>query len=287
MILPLLGGMGALALAYSSLVEPRWLQHVRFDLALPGLPAALDGFKAHLVADLHSTKYAQIERMIHERLMAEPVDAIFALGDFIWLNSDIKYALKVFEGLPSRLGIFGILGNAEHKRRVPTGRIVERLNESGIRMLMNESVIIEHNDQPVQLIGVDDPYTGHARLKEAIQSVSPPAEHGVRPYRILLAHAPQMILDPGTQEIDLVFSGHTHGGQIRLPLVGALLGHSRWEYLLSAGLYRPEKLQKMLRAPKAPTLYVSRGIGTGFIHFRFLCRPEITTVTLRAVHHEA
>jgi len=271
-------GSAALILAYGSLIEPRWLKHVRLNLHLPNLPAKLDGFKVHVVTDLHSTRYGLIEQKIHRLLMAEPVDAVFTLGDYIWRNSNPKHAIKVFENLPSRLGVFGILGNNEHKRRVDTQSVLQALKDGGIQMLVNESVVLEHQGTPFQLIGVDDPYKGRANLAEAIaQKV-----FVKKPYRILLSHSPQIATDASFPEVDLVFAGHTHGGQIRVPCVGPLLGHNRLEYQLSYGIYTPQKLARIFKYQTAPTLYVSKGIGTGFIHIRLFCRPEITTVTLRS-----
>jgi uncharacterized protein len=269
-------GITALAAIYGAFVEPRRIQRVRLKLRLPNLPPALDGFRAHIAADLHSTQFGAMEQRVRSILLADPVDAVFTLGDYVWRNSDPEYALKVFDGLPSRLGVFGILGNNEYKRRVDTQAVLEALR-GRIRMLVNESVMLEHDGAEFQLIGVNDPYEGRACLSEAIAQCSPPG----KPYRILLSHSPHIIEDPAVKDVDLVFAGHTHGGQVRLPLIGPLMGHNRLEYQLSAGLYTPAKLRRLYRLPNAPTLYVSRGLGTGLIHLRLFCRPEITTVTLR------
>lgn len=270
------------ALVYAGLVEPRWLQHVRRTIRIPHLPPELDGFRCHLVADLHSTKFGGMERRIRGRLIEDPVDAVFALGDYVWLNSSPRHAIRVFEGLPSVMGVFAVLGNAEHKRRVNTCAIVSSLEEAGVRVLNNAAMSLARNGCRFTLAGTDDAYSGHANpglLMEAVIAAEQRAGAD-RPFRILLTHAPQYLAMPDVGEFDVVFAGHTHGGQVRLPIIGGLLGHSAVEYRLSAGHFTPDRLRRILRTRTTPHLYVSRGVGTGFVRLRFFCRPEIATITL-------
>jgi len=167
---------------------------------------------------------------------------------------------------------YAILGN--HDYWAGADHVVDALRENGISVLRNASVPIEVGASRIWIGGIEDPLCGRPDLGRAIPT-------SIRNARgepvILMCHAPdfvdELIRHPAAQSIALVVSGHTHGGQIRLPLVGALhLPRGGRKYI--QGWFGLGTMQ----------LYVNRGIGSVGVPFRFDCRPEITRFTLRNAH---
>lgn len=298
--------------AYAALVEPALLAHRRFDLQLPTLPAAWDGATIHLLTDLHTNRWTNMEARI-ARIFEEPVDLILLGGDLVHRNESVDNIRRILAGSSARLGVFGVVGNAERKSWVDLERAIRDMEELGVQMLMNKHRVLWRNGDKLMLAGVDDPYRGtpdlRGALTEPIRDLGDPSgivitsasgevvfdgsvDKAMKPkrtlpehagFRLLLAHAPQILRDPLVSEVDLILSGHTHGGQIRLPAIGPLLAHNAFEWRWSSGVFPPSRVMRAFGYAKAPTIYVSRGIATGSIHFRFLCMPEVQTITLRRV----
>lgn len=260
-------------LGYAALIEPAMLVHRRFSIRLHGLPAGWDGARIHLITDLHCNRWTSMESRI-ARILAEPADLLLFAGDTVNTNEAVAHIARMVQAASVSLGAFGVLGNAEHKRWVDTLRVVTHLEAMGVRMLGNEWLQLTRGGDALYLVGTDDPHTGRADLSRALHECP-------RGFRLLLAHAPQVLRDPAVSEVDLVLCGHTHGGQVRVPGVGGLLAHSIFEWRWSEGHFFPDRVRRALGYPRAPHVYVSRGVGTGLIHFRFLCRPEVQTITLR------
>jgi len=269
--------MGTLLLAcllgYAALVEPAMLFHRRFSIRLRGLPGGWDGARIHLVTDLHCNRWTSMESRI-ARILGEQADLLLFAGDIVNTTRATGHIARLVQAANVSLGAFGVLGNAEHKRWVDTARVVLDLESAGVRMLGNEWLQITRSGDALALIGVDDPYSGRADLAAALGDCPSGC-------RLLLAHAPQVLKDPAVSEVDLVLCGHTHGGQVRLPWLGGLLAHSLFEWRWAEGHFYPEQVRRVLGYRRAPHVYVSRGVGTGFIHFRCLCPPEVQTITLR------
>jgi len=166
-------------------------------------------------------------------------------------------------GLRSRLGSFAVLGN--HDYNTDAEFVTDALRSHGINVLRNSNRPIEQNGGRLWLLGTNDALFSEARLESALANV--PA----RETKILLAHEPDLADQSSRYGIDVQFSGHSHGGQIRIPgLRPAWLPPLARKYY--DGYYRVNGLQ----------LYTNRGIGTIGLPFRFLCPPEVTLVTLRA-----
>jgi predicted MPP superfamily phosphohydrolase len=152
------------------------------------------------------------------------------------------------------------------------------LEAQGIRMLINHGQLVAINGSEVLIGGVDDPYLGHDDPDQALTGGE------CASLRILVAHAPDVVKDLGIQLPELILAGHTHGGQIRLPFVGPLWLHSRHPQLgISDGYYGPEQLSTIADRDLSNThMFVCRGLGGSGIRARFLCRPQIVFLTLRA-----
>jgi predicted MPP superfamily phosphohydrolase len=213
--------------AYGGLYERHHLGLTREDLALPALPAALDGLRIGLITDTHHSAYTSlsfIDRAV-ALLQRESPDLI-------------------------------VLGNHDDTVGVP--RV---LRASGVSVLRNARTRLQIRGEAVDLLGVD---YWTRRLDEIA-----PLARGRAPFTILLAHDPRRLWEAAALRIPLVLSGHTHGGQVSLPIVGPVAAQ---KFPVAAGV----------RVEAATTLFVSRGVGTVLIPCRVDCPPEVALLTLRS-----
>jgi predicted MPP superfamily phosphohydrolase len=236
----------------------------------------LDGFRIVQLSDLHYDPYfgvAPIEAAV--RLANEQsADLIALTGDFITLPlfenrrtrlrsaAQSEPCAQLLKPLRSKHGLFGVLGN--HDEFASPSVVASNLQKQGIEILRNRAVPIEHNGARFFLAGVNDVLGGDADLDVAMRGIS-----STEP-TILLAHEPDYADEAARYPISLQLSGHSHGGQIRIPYL--------WELFLPVlardypkGLYKVGDL----------TLYTNVGIGTIHVPMRWNCPPEITVITLR------
>jgi uncharacterized protein len=161
-------------------------------------------------------------------------------------------------------GVWAVLGN--HDAASDPAHITAVLTDVGINVLSNTAVPIERNGRRFWLAGVADVLRSRPDLDVALRTISP-AEAVV-----LLAHEPDFADHTAKYPVDLQLSGHSHGGQVRFPLIGAV-------YLPSLGTKYPRGLRSIERL----TLYTNIGIGTLYIPVRWNCAPEVTLITLRSL----
>jgi predicted MPP superfamily phosphohydrolase len=273
---------GAAALAYATKVEPTWLAVTRRELTLPRLPTALDGLRVAHLSDFHLSRIVSRDYLAAcvATAMAKRPDLILLTGDFVTRRpryaADIPELLKP---LSAPLGVYAVLGN--HDTCVGASAISAAVEASGARMLRNRHERVAVNGTELWLAGIDCPHHEQYRaagwkrahwarlyrrsLDAALNGIPPDA------FCILLAHTPDVIRDAARRGVDLMLSGHTHGGQVRFPLLGATVVPSRYGHRYAAGAFQVENT----------TLYVSRGLGTVRFPLRFLCRPELAIFTLR------
>jgi len=255
----------AAALAYGVLWERRWVETTRRTVTLPGLPESMDGFRIVHLSDLHWDAYTRPEwmRRTFDRVNALEPDIIVLTGDLIThFREYIEPCARGLGHLRARHGVFAVLGNHDHWA---SGRLLtEALEASGITVLNNAHRPIGDG---LWLVGVDDPHLQRADLNRALEGV---ADDG-RP-RVLLAHSPD-IMEEAADRVDLVLSGHTHGGQVRLPVLGAIMRVTR----------RPAARPFTVGWGRAgrTLCFTNRGLGSVLIPIRFNCRPEIAVITLK------
>ena len=172
--------------------------------------------------------------------------------------------------------MYAVFGNSEHKNGVRPYAFSRTLAEQGIPPLMNRHVRLTRGGAQIALAGVDDPVNDLDRLEDALAGI--PADL----FTLVLMHSPDGIAEAVVRGVDLVLSGHTHGGQIRLPWYGALYTHSAMGRRMSDGYYSRRRLRRAIGIrPGRTQLYVTRGIGVSGLALRFLTRPELTVLTLR------
>jgi uncharacterized protein len=261
---------------YAYFIEPFLLRTTRMELSFPNLPESLDGFTICQLSDIHSVKAGQFEAVLGKALSRIEADLCVVTGDIVSSRRGLEALPVVFRGLKPRLGTLAVPGNGDYRFGVPITEIADGLREVGVRLLRNESVTLAQDGGALHIMGVDDP---HRRLDDLDQAESLVAVGG---FRLLLAHSPDILVRVREDTAHLILAGHTHGGQIRVPFLGALWLHCHEPLGIAMGYFGPERLSAILRRPMPDTrLYVSRGLGGSSVRARFMCRPEIVLITLR------
>lgn len=261
-------GVGVAGGAYASLWEPHQLDITRLTLALPSLPKAFDGMKVVQFSDLHlgfHTGVKDVARLV-QAIQQEKPDMICFTGDMVDGNTEaMRAAIQPFTELKAPLGLFSILGNHDYE---DVETLISLEEEAGFHVLRNTAVKLRREGAVIAVAGLDDVFWGQPDPAAAIQDLP----DGM--FKLLLMHEPDYADTTATYSFHLQLSGHSHGGQIRLPWIGEVItppGAKRYVQ----GLYTTGS-QGML-------LYVNRGIGTTQLPFRFLCKPELTVLTLRSM----
>jgi predicted MPP superfamily phosphohydrolase len=260
--------IGAGGLLYAREVEPRRLEVVRLELTLPRLAAAFDGYRIVQIGDLHLDDWSKPERLdrIAEMVNEERPDLVVVTGDFASYSArrlDTGRLVGALRRLSAPDGVLAILGNHDYLTDVKLIR--QCIREAGLTELINEVVTLERGGSELHVAGIDDVMEGRSRLDLVLGELP---EEGAA---VLLAHEPDFAdVAAATGRFDLQLSGHSHGGQVRVPLLGrAVLPPFSQRY--TRGLHR---VGGML-------VYANRGLGTVHARLRFGCRPEITALTLR------
>ncbi|MGQ9524239.1 MAG: metallophosphoesterase [Armatimonadota bacterium] len=249
---------------------------VRLRIDLESLPLELDGLTLLLLTDLHVSRIGRRERNLHRLLERLPVVDLFLLGgDTARDEKGMRAALQVVSPVTPKHGAFAVLGNSEHKRGVPTDRLVRMLEDAGFCVLVNTSRVLTVRSVPLAVVGVDDPYEQLDDPKGALSSVPEDA------LTILLAHSPEVIAHVPAPGPELILAGHTHGGQMRLPWMPAIYTHNVRGIDLDCGLFPPDVLNRYRRSAGLRSLmYVSRGVGASLLPARLLCPPEAVLIAL-------
>jgi hypothetical protein len=273
--------LAALA-AYAFVIEPARLVVRRVDVPITDLPPELNGLKIGQISDLHRGPMMprrRVERAV-ALMAAESPDLVALTGDFVSYRSG--YATEypeILAPLRPQLGSFACIGNHDHWAD-PDG-ITEALQAAGATVLRNQNQVVTVDRRQLCMIGIDD--IGRSGLSahsaEAADDL-PAALAGSPPsdvIRILLVHNPDFVMGPAFARAmvhsptHLVLSGHTHGGQVRLPLIGAVRLPSRYKHMFGGGLVQVAGTQ----------VHVSRGAGSS-LPIRFNCPPEVNVLTLRS-----
>ena len=256
---------GAAGVGYVTKIEPEWLSVEQQIISLPGLPAGLDGYKIVQLSDFHLYPFTAIDLIEKTVVRTNELapDLVVLTGDYV-----LETAASIFDLAPElaklnpRHGIFAVLGNHDHWTEAAV--VKQGLAEQGIELLHNRGVLL--NESQFLLAGVDDLWSGTPDIEGALANW----REGVP--TILLAHEPDFADQfLGDGRIQLQLSGHTHGGQVRVPGVGPIV-LPRYGQKYHNGLYQVGPSQ----------VYVNRGIGIIGPAVRLNCPPEITEFVLRA-----
>ena len=240
------------------------------------LPENFEGFKIAHVSDLHNDEFGKDNAKLISLIENSAPDIIAITGDiFDCHHTDVDVAIKFAEKAVQIAPCYYVAGN--HEQRVPDAyeKLIDAFEEIGIVVLDNKAVTVERAGQSINVLGVSDPgfetdyLFGDTEgvLNHYLSELMTDKES----FNLLLSHRPELFELYERHDVDLVLTGHAHGGQFRLPFVGGLYAPNQWlfpEY--DAGLYTEDNTN----------MIVSRGIGNSLFPFRFNNRPEVVLVTL-------
>jgi predicted MPP superfamily phosphohydrolase len=270
-----LAGLSALGFGlYGSEIARHEIDIVQRTIVIPGLPDSFKGFRIVQISDIHYKEFTEasfVKLVLHE-VNGLKADLVALTGDYVSYgpmakHRSIGWAYECGELLtriecPQR---YAILGN--HDCIVNQAAAADALTTHGIPLLSNEAVPLERDGKRIWLAGITDALEGNP--KPDFEKAIPKTARGDGERVILLAHEPDILPTAAKYGVDLMLSGHTHGGQIRFPFVPPM-------YLPPMGLKYVEGHFQV----GTTQLYVNRGIGTVGMPFRLNCPPEITVLTL-------
>ena len=262
-------GIGVPSSVWAAAIEPNLLSVTRKDITLPRWPAALDGFRIAQLTDIHyrpGTDDRLLEK-IKAALIKEPVDLITLTGDFVINEVNVLPVLfKNLSTLQANHGIFASPGN--HDRWHFSGASIRKeVQAAGFDYLQNAGTMLSIKGENIYVNGLDTIWGGHPATEPAWAG-----HRGDAPV-ISLVHEPDPFDDlRAHKRIDLQLSGHTHGGQCRVPLIGYAPVKVKYGRNYIYGHFKKDDSH----------LWVGRGIGTVGTRVRFACAPELAILTLRS-----
>lgn len=252
--------LGVLTFLYSLIYEPYALEVKKYTLKNP----KLSGLKIVFASDFHMAPYSfeqkRLQRII-KQINSEKADIVILGGDFVKghrkkSSMPIENIAAELRGIKSRYGIYAVLGN--HDTYYGKAEIVKVLTKIGITVLQNQNIKVKMQNRDVYIVGVKDYASDMPDIQKALNGCAEPV--------ILLSHSPDVF--PDVNKVDLMLAGHTHGGQVVFPVVGALCVPSKYGQKYRYGLITEQD----------KTLIISKGLGTSFMPFRFNCKPEIVVI---------
>lgn len=249
------------------LFSPAKFTWTRAELPINGLPASLDGLRLIHLTDLHFTRHwypAHDELLRH--IAQSDADLIVITGDLVDYKPDYRRGVscvrRLFDGLKSRYGTYTILGNHD-------GHLMAQyLSHMPTRLIDGTTVLVNINDASIELIGL--PGVDRSELEPDFFRNLSKKQPGIP--RIVLSHYPDHIRKIAQLEPDLVLAGHTHGGQVRLPMIGPIFTHDRLPRKYVSGIHRYGE----------SWLVVGRGMGFSWLPIRLFCPAQTIEIILRA-----
>ena len=250
----------------------------KYNIKSEKIPESFDGFRIAQVSDLHNAEFDKYNSTVLQPIFLSRPNIIVITGDMIdSRNTDVDVALSFAQKAVNIAPVYYINGN--HESRVPEEyeELKKGLTEAGVTVLENESVDITIGEETISLIGINDPTfrmklvddTMEQNIGHQLMDIIPDNDN----YKVLLAHRPEYF-DVYAGNVDLVLSGHAHGGQFRIPFVGGLVAPGQGffpEYY--EGSYIEDNTE----------MIVSRGVGNSIIPFRINNKPEIIVAELTKI----
>lgn len=263
---PLIAASGTAA--YVRFVEPYNYAVTETDIFIRDLPSAFEGFRITQLTDVHHSRIVglhEIEQVVALTRQTNP-DLIALTGDYTTTyRRFIEPCAEVLGQLQAPEGVWGVLGNHDHY--TDPELTTRALTRNHINVMNNRNTTIRRGSDSIQLSGIDDTSWAGQDWKRALYGLDE------RRATVLLSHQPVVLDLPQAEKVSLILSGHTHGGQVNLPLLGAPARFLTKDLKYAHGLFRRGETQ----------LYVSSGTGVIGLPVRFGIRPEIAVLRLRRV----
>lgn len=235
------------------------LEVTNHEVVIADLPDQFEGYKVAFLSDTHVAGFMRrgFYREVVSQVVAHQPDLILLGGDYISFKRHIPLMAELLASqLTAPDGVWAVLGN--HDYWADADGVVAAMTSRGVRFLNNQNITVSRGDARIHVVGMDEVYRGKLDVQAAFRGCAEDVP------RIAVTHHPDAIDQLSDRRIDLLLCGHTHGGQIRLPVLGAIIVPSVHETLYAAGFSR---LGKCL-------MYVGRGLGS-VPPIRILCRPEL------------
>ena len=249
-----------------------------YEIVSDRIPEAFAGFRIAQVSDLHNAEFGEGNKNLIQLLSQTDPDLIVITGDLIdSRHTDIEIALEFARQAITIAPVYYVSGN--HEARVGEYEDLKMgLAEAGVVLLENQKVQITREWESITIMGIDDPSFQEDYLFGDAASVTSSAlselQNESDGYTVLLAHRPELFETYVDSGVNLVFSGHAHGGQFRLPIIGGLVAPNQGFFpKYDAGIF----------SEGSTTMIVSRGVGNSIIPIRFNNRPEIVVAELKPV----
>ena len=247
-----------------------------YDVRSEKIPPEFDGFRIVQISDLHNSGYALMTSSLVKKTKEASPDVIFLTGDAIDRRlTDVNKAFAVIEKLAEIAPVYYVTGNHE----ASTGeyyRLSKALNKRGVIELNNAFLNLRINEDEIVIAGIDDPMMAHKkRIPEEVTAGQwlGSLGHNREMFTVLLSHRPELINTYEANGVDLVFSGHAHGGLIRIPFIGGVYSpHQGLFPKYAGGIYRKGSTQ----------MIVSRGVANTGYSFRINDNPELVVAVLHA-----
>jgi len=239
-----------------------------YTISSPSLPQAFDGFRIVQVSDLHNDVFGKDNGDLLEMIRDAEPNMIAITGDMIdSYDTDPDFALAFAAEAVKIAPCYYVTGNHE-PRHEDWRQFLLDLKQAGVHVLYDARAEIEINGEKIAVLGINDPvFETYEDMNIAVSSLM-----GDEAFSVLLSHRPELMADYAAAGVDLVLSGHAHGGQFRLPFVGGLFAPDQGIFpVYDAGEYHQD----------GTTMIVSRGIGNSAFPFRINNRPEIVVVELK------
>ncbi|MDL4842158.1 metallophosphoesterase [Aquibacillus rhizosphaerae] len=268
-------GTGGGTYYYAKEIEPSLLTIQEEVISSKKIPLTFNNFKIAQFSDTHigfhytNDQFNQLVKTINK----QKPDCVVFTGDLVDMPNKFDWNEEIVQSLiniQAPYGKFWIYGNHDHGG-YGTDIVKDVMEKGGFTLLQNNHSIVKKNNSKFILVGLDDVMLGKPDIKEALTGVNP------HYYTILLVHEPDFADTTKNYPVDVQISGHSHGGQIQIPFFGYI--------------YTPHLAEKYVEGKYSVgghplQLFVSRGIGTTRLPYRFLCRPEITIFTLNSSEKE-
>lgn len=263
-----------LAFAY---VQNNWLEVSHYAYKSSEVPQEFVGFRVVQISDLHNATFGKENEKLLVKIQELSPDIVVLTGDLVDSNhTNIEVALAFAEKVVASYPTYYVTGNHEDwLEESDKLELLEGLERVGVVCLADEYVEIKRGDSKITLIGLNDEGLGGIKLKVTEETTGEPKflteNEDTSGLQILLAHEPQYMENYTKYHVDLVFSGHAHGGQVRIPFIGGLVAPGQ-------GLL--PKYTEGVHEVNGTTLVISRGLGNSIIPVRVFNRPEIVCVEL-------
>jgi predicted MPP superfamily phosphohydrolase len=280
-------GIGALFVgggaAYSTWIEPRWVEVTRTKIPMANLPPDLRGFTIVQLSDFHHSRHVSAEylsKCVDVANRQQP-NLIALTGDYITgasyegessrdevkadalrIEANLHKCIEILSSLKAPSGVYATLGN--HDGWYDSEKVSSAIRKSSLKLLRDESDVVTVGSARLQIVGLRDLWTETINLDRAFEGLRAEVP------TIVLMHNPDLFEEVAARDADLIMAGHTHGGQVALPFFGPLIVPSKFGRKYASGLFQTGGTR----------MYVNRGLGVIAPPVRFLVRPEISVFEL-------